>query len=120
VRSEDLLGAGICVFPLAVATGATSAVEATGAFAALFNRRFRLARLAAAAQVPLIVLGWAASQYPWLLVPDSTIAYTAAPRVTLVLLLWEITGGAGFLIPALWMLFRVFKGRHPSSTPDPT
>jgi cytochrome d ubiquinol oxidase subunit II len=131
------LWTGTVVFALAAATGATSAVEAPlvftgltrrwfsvplhgctavaaiGAFAALSIRRFRLARLAAAAQVSLIVVGWAASQYPWLLVPDYTIVSTAAPRITLVLLLWAVTAGAVFLVPALWLLFRVFKGRHP-------
>jgi cytochrome d ubiquinol oxidase subunit II len=136
------LWAGISVFALAAAAGATSAVEAPlvfaglthrwfslplqgttavaaiGAFAALFTRRFRLARMAAAAQVSLIVVGWAASQYPWLLVPDYTIASAAAPRITLVLLLWAVTAGAVFLVPALWLLFRVFKGRHPSSVAD--
>jgi cytochrome d ubiquinol oxidase subunit II len=136
------LWAGIVVFALAAATGAASAAEAPlvfegltrrwfslpiqgatavaaiGAFAALFTRRFRLARLAAAGQVSLIVVGWAASQYPWLLVPDYTIASTAAPRITLVLLLWAVTAGAVFLVPALWLLFRVFKGRNPSSAPD--
>jgi cytochrome d ubiquinol oxidase subunit II len=69
--------------------------------------------------VSLIVVGWAASQYPWLLVPDYTIASAAAPRITLVLLLWAVTAGAVFLVPALWLLFRVFKGRHPSSVADP-
>jgi cytochrome d ubiquinol oxidase subunit II len=136
---RSALWAGIIVFALAAATGATSAAEAplvftglthrwfslplqgataaaaTGAFAALFTRRFRLARMAAAGQVSLIVVGWAASQHPWLLVPDYTVASAAAPRITLVLLLWAVTAGAVFLVPALWLLFRVFKGRHPSS-----
>ena len=130
------LWASAAVLVLAVATGALSAVEAplvfagltgrwfsvplqgatavaaTGAIGALVFRRFRLARLAAAAQVSLIVVGWAASQYPWLLVPEITIASAAAPRKTLVLLLWALGAGAVFLIPALWLLFRVFKGRH--------
>jgi cytochrome d ubiquinol oxidase subunit II len=86
----------------------------------LFTRRFRLARLAAAAQVALIVLGWAASQYPWILVPDFTVASAAAPRVTLVLLLWAVGAGAVFLVPALWLLFRVFKGRPLPSAEDPS
>jgi cytochrome d ubiquinol oxidase subunit II len=137
------LWSGTIVFVLAVATGATSAVEAPlvftgltrrwfsqpvqgatavaaiGAFAALFTRRFRLARLAAAAQVSLIVVGWAASQYPWLLVPDHTITSAAAPRITHVLLLWAVSAGAVFLVPALWLLFRVFKGRAPPSAQHP-
>jgi cytochrome d ubiquinol oxidase subunit II len=133
------LWAGAAVFVLAVATAALSAREAPLVFSglvgrwfsaplqgatalaaitalgALYARWFRLARLAAGAQVSLIVLGWAASQYPWLLVPDHTIASAAAPRVTLLLLLGAVGLGTIFLVPALWMLFRVFKGgrAHP-------
>jgi cytochrome d ubiquinol oxidase subunit II len=93
--------------PLQVATGAA----ATGAFAALLRRRYRLARLAAAAQVALIVLGWGASQHPYLVVPDLTIDGASAPRATQVPLLWALGIGAATLIPSLWFLFRVFKGR---------
>jgi cytochrome d ubiquinol oxidase subunit II len=137
------LWCGAAVFALAAATGATSSVEAPlvfsgltrrwfslplqgatavaalGAFAALWTRRFGLARLAAAAQVSLIVIGWAASQYPWLLVPEITVHSAAAPRRTLVLLLWALAAGAVLLVPALWLLFRVFKGRGPASAADP-
>jgi cytochrome d ubiquinol oxidase subunit II len=136
------IGAGVVVLVLAVAVAAISAreaplvfngltrrwfsiplqgvtaVAAIGAFGALFRRRFRLARTAAAGQVSLIVVGWAASQYPWLLVPDHSIASAAAPRITLVLLLWAIAAGAVFLVPALWLLFRVFKGRQPVGRQD--
>jgi cytochrome d ubiquinol oxidase subunit II len=112
-REAPLVFAGLTRRWFSVPLQGATAVAATGAFAALFTRRFRLARTAAAGQVSLIVVGWAASQYPWLLVPDYTVASAAAPRITLVLLLWAVTAGAVFLVPALWMLFRVFKGRHP-------
>src|SRR5687767_14006371 len=36
--------------------------------AALYRRRYRLARLLAPAQVGLVVIGWAVAQYPYLLV----------------------------------------------------
>ncbi|HEY7724482.1 MAG TPA: cytochrome d ubiquinol oxidase subunit II [Anaeromyxobacteraceae bacterium] len=97
--------------PLQVATGAAAA----GAFAALFRRRYGLARLAAAAQVGLIVLGWGASQHPYLVVPDLTIEAASAPRATQVPLLWALGIGAATLIPSLWLLFRVFKGRTAGS-----
>ncbi len=130
------LGAGAAVFALAVATAALSARQAplvfrglTGrwfsaplqgatalaaitALGALQGRWFRLARLAAAAQVSLIVLGWAASQYPWIVVPEHTIASAASPRRTLLLLLGAVGLGMLFLAPALWVLLRVFKGRN--------
>jgi cytochrome d ubiquinol oxidase subunit II len=109
------LWAGISVFALAAAAGATSAVEAPLVFAGLTRRWVSMPLQGATAVAALVVVGWAASQYPWLLVPDYTIASAAAPRITLVLLLWAVTAGAVFLVPALWLLFRVFKGRHPSS-----
>jgi len=92
--------------PLHLATG----VAAITALAALFRRRVRLARAGAAVQVALIVLGWGASQYPYVLAPDLTLEAAAAPRATLVPLLWALAAGAVLLFPALALLFRVFKG----------
>ncbi len=100
--------------PLHLGTGAA----AVTAFAALLGRRWRLARLAAAAQAALIVLGWGASQYPYLLVPDVTLASASAPRETQLLLLGALGLGALALFPSLWLLFRVFKGERPFSVLD--
>jgi len=97
---------------------AATAVSALGAFAALLGRRFRLARLAAAAQVALIVLGWGASQYPYLVVPDVTLASASGPRATQVALLVALAAGALTLFPSLYLLFRVFKGERPFSVVD--
>jgi cytochrome d ubiquinol oxidase subunit II len=100
--------------PLHLATGAA----AVTAFAALRRGRVRLARLAAAAQVALIVLGWGASLHPYLVVPDLTLAAASAPARTQVLLLWALGLGALTLFPGLWLLFRVFKGERPFSAID--
>ncbi|ABS25191.1 cytochrome d ubiquinol oxidase subunit II [Anaeromyxobacter sp. Fw109-5] len=97
---------------------AATALAAVTAFAALFRRRYRLARAAAAAQVTLIVLGWGASQYPYLVVPGLTLADASAPRATQVAVLWALAAGAVFLFPALYLLFRVFKGERPLSVVD--
>ena len=97
--------------------GATAAC-AIIAFLALAVRRFRLARLAAALQVALIVVGWGASQYPYLVVPDMTLASASAPRATQVLLLAALGLGALTLFPSLYLLFRVFKGERPFSVVD--
>jgi len=97
---------------------AATAVAAVGAFAALLGRRFRLARLAAAAQAALIVLGWGASQYPYLVVPDVTLASASGPRATQVALLVALAAGALTLFPSLYLLFRVFKGERPFSVVD--
>lgn len=86
-------------------------VAALLAFGALWRRRYRVARVAAAAQVALILWGWGLSQYPYLLPPDLTIADAAAPRVTLELALIALIAGAIVLFPSLFYLFKVFKAR---------
>ena len=91
--------------PLHVATGA-AAVTAIGA---LWARRYGLARLAAGAQVSLIVWGWALALYPYIVPPALTIAGAAAPEVTLTLVLWAVAGGALALFPSLVYLLRIFK-----------
>jgi len=97
--------------PLHLATAAA----AVSAFAALLARRFRLARGAAAAQAGLIVLGWAASLRPYLVVPDVTIAGASAPPETQRLLLLALVAGTVTLVPSLWLLFRVFKREGPGT-----
>jgi cytochrome d ubiquinol oxidase subunit II len=92
-------------WPLQIAT----AIAAVTAFAALWQRRYGLARVAAAAQVALIVVGWAASQYPYLVVPSLTLENASAPPETQILLLKTVVCGAVLLFPCLYLLFRVFK-----------
>jgi cytochrome d ubiquinol oxidase subunit II len=100
--------------PLHLATGAAAIL----AFVSLRAGRVRTARGAAVAQVALIVLGWGASQYPFLVVPDLTLASASAPRATQVALLWALAGGALLLFPALYALFRIFKGQRPFAVVD--
>jgi cytochrome d ubiquinol oxidase subunit II len=100
--------------PLHLAT----AVAAVTALAALHRRRVRLARAAAALQTALIVAGWGASQHPYLVAPDLTLRAAAAPDATLVPVLWALAAGAVLLFPALYLLFRVFKGERPFSVVD--
>jgi cytochrome d ubiquinol oxidase subunit II len=94
--------------PFHLATG-LAAVLALGA---LGTARYRLARVAAAAQTVLILLGWAASQYPYLVVPDVTIASAAANPQTRALLLVALAVGVPVLVPSLFVLFRVFKAER--------
>ncbi len=75
----------------------------------------RLARFAAALQVTLIVLGWGASQYPYIIVPDVTLASASGPRATQVALLGALAVGSLTLFPSLYVLFRIFKGERPFS-----
>jgi cytochrome bd ubiquinol oxidase subunit II len=86
-----------------------TAIFATAAFYALWTRRYRVARVCAAAQVTLILLGWAFAQFPHLVEPDITIASAAAPQATLELLLGALALGAIVLFPSYYYLLRVFK-----------
>jgi cytochrome bd ubiquinol oxidase subunit II len=114
-REAPLIFAGLTArpwsLPLHLATGAA----AVGAFWAVRARRVGAARLLAAAQVSLIVIGWGAAQYPYLVVPDVTLASGAAPDRTQRLLLAAIGAGVVTLAPSLWLLFRVFKGARPAA-----
>jgi cytochrome d ubiquinol oxidase subunit II len=112
LMSEGLLGSGWAL-PLHLLTGAA----AVGALAAVWFRRYRLARLAAGLQVSLIVWGWALAQYPYLLPPGFTVTNAAAPSVTLRLVAWALAAGGLVLLPSLWYLFRVFKA-GPAHQPD--
>jgi cytochrome bd ubiquinol oxidase subunit II len=89
---------------------------AVGALGALWTRRYRLARAAAAAQVSLILWGWVGSQYPYLVPPDLAIADAAAPAATLRLVLIALALGAAVLVPSLVYLFRIFKRSDQPST----
>jgi cytochrome d ubiquinol oxidase subunit II len=93
--------------PLQSATAAAALV----AIWALWTRRWQLARLAAGAQVSLILWGWALAQYPFLIPPTLRIHDAAAPRITLELLLWGLAGGSAILIPSLVYLLRTFGAR---------
>jgi cytochrome d ubiquinol oxidase subunit II len=91
---------------------AWTSLFAVVALAALWLRRFALARLAAIGQVTLILVGWGLAQYPNLIVPDITVSNTAAPESTLRLLVIALGFGAMLLLPSLAYLFYIFKGRE--------
>jgi cytochrome bd ubiquinol oxidase subunit II len=105
-RIQDSLLVGPWALPLQLAT----ATAALTALAALWYRRWAVARFAAAAQVSCILWGWALGQYPAIIPPDLTIAAAAAPSATLRAVLVALLLGAMVVLPALGYLFRVFKG----------
>ncbi len=82
---------------------------------AVFARRYRLARVAAAAEVALLLAGWALAQYPYLVVPDQTFENAAASPAMMRAALVTFGIGAFFLAPSLWLLFRVFKADLPGA-----
>jgi cytochrome d ubiquinol oxidase subunit II len=106
--------AGLLHAPFALALHAVTAVTALAAFALLWRRRFLQARIAAAAQVGFIVLGWAVSQYPYLVVPDLTLQSAAASPNVLRLLVIALAVGLVTVVPSLVLFLRVFQARPPS------
>jgi cytochrome d ubiquinol oxidase subunit II len=92
-------------WPLFVGT----ATVAVGAILALWFRHYAVARVCAASEATLILWGWAVAQFPFLVVPDVTIANAAASDATLQLLMLVIVLGAVVLFPSLYYLFRIFK-----------
>ena len=101
---SGLMGGRACGIAIAAGVAATLSVWA------LWRRRFGLARIATAAEVALLLLGWGVAQYPYLIYPDLTIHNTAGPEPTLRFVLYSFPIGMAFLIPSLWLLLHVFKG----------
>ncbi len=108
------LAAGVTATPAALVLQLAVGAAAVTAFAALARRRYRLARVAAGAQVSLILWGWALAQAPWIIPPVLTVHEAAAPGVTLRLTLWAVAVGTLVLVPSLAYLFRLFKARPPA------
>jgi cytochrome bd ubiquinol oxidase subunit II len=93
-----------------VATG----IAAVTAIASLWRRRFRAARVAAAAQVSLILWGWLLAQYPYVVPTALSIRDAAAPAVTLRLLAFGLAAGGAVLLPSLRYMLRIFKQEGPT------
>ncbi len=113
-RAAPMVRQGLMAGSLALPVHIVTGISAVTAIAALWTRRFKLARAAAAAQVTFILWGWAAAQYPYLLPPTLTIEAAAAPSRTLGLVLWALAAGACVLFPSLFYLFRIFKMQRQS------
>lgn len=92
-----------------------TAAMAITTIATLWTRRYRVARVAAVAQVSLLLWGWAGAQFPMLVPGVHSIESAAAPSVTLRLVAIGLAGGAFVLVPSLWYLFRVFKSERGSA-----
>jgi cytochrome d ubiquinol oxidase subunit II len=96
--------------PLHLLTG----VAAMAVIVGLWWRRYPWARRAVVVQASGIVLGWGASQFPFIAVPDLTLDGMAGPRRMQELLVGALAAGFVVLVPSLIYLFRVFKAgpRH--------
>jgi cytochrome d ubiquinol oxidase subunit II len=91
-----------------------AAIASLVAFQGLWLRRYRRARIAAAAQVGLIVFGWGVAQFPYLVRPDLTIAASSAPINILVDIEIACAIGEVILFPSLYLLFYIFKAHRKS------
>jgi cytochrome bd ubiquinol oxidase subunit II len=91
------------LFQLAIGVGGLATLVA------LWRERWQLARAAGAAQVSLILWGWAMAQHPYVIPFTLTIGDAAAPRVTLLLLLGGLAAGSVILVPSLVYLFVIFS-----------
>jgi cytochrome d ubiquinol oxidase subunit II len=87
----------------------TTAATALGVFFSLWKRHFRMARILAAAQVCLIISGWAFAQFPYLIAPDVRLEAAAAPAQVLRITFLILGLGLFVLVPSLFWLFRIFK-----------
>ena len=96
-----------------------AAIAALAAFQALWSRSYLRARIAAAAQVALIVSGWGVAQYPYLVRPGLTIVNSAAPSNIVSDLDIAVAIGAVLLIPSLIVLLLVFKTHRKSISAQP-
>ncbi len=94
-----------------------SAITGLLAIGAIYRRRERIARAAAAVAVGSVVAGWGVAQWPYLIVPDLTAADAAAPKSSLGPIALGLAVGAALVVPSLLLLFRVFKA---SQTPAAT
>jgi cytochrome d ubiquinol oxidase subunit II len=94
---------------------ALSMMLGSGLLVTLAVRRYHLARALAVGLVALVIGAWGLAQYPVLWPPALTVQNTAAPDVTLHLLLYTLGAGALVLFPSLYWLFRVFKLRQRSA-----
>jgi len=97
-----------------------AAIAAFVAFQALWSRHYLRARIAAAAQVGLIILGWGAAQYPYLVRPGSNIFNSSAPSSVLVAIEIACAFGGAILFPSLFLLYRVFKAHRKSVVAETT
>ena len=101
---ERLFGAWWSI-PLHILTGLSAMLT----FYFLYKWSFPQARMAAVVQVCLILLGWGAAQYPYL-IPTTLTIRGAATESTVIAQVVAILGlGSVVLIPSFAYLYKIFK-----------
>ena len=75
--------------------------------------------LVASVMSAAILAGWGVASFPYLIYPSVTISgAAAAPQVQLAILVGAALG-AVILVPSLWLLFSLFKGKMPGMVSAP-
>ncbi len=97
--------------PLGVPLQGATAACAVATVALLLRRRFRLARVTAAAQVSLVVIGYGLAMNGHFVVPDVLVEDAVTYPPALPVLAVALGSGALVLGPALVYLYRVFAAR---------
>ena len=95
--------------PAPIAVMATAVAMGLASLVVLWRRWYVLAPPVAAATVALVIGGWGAAQYPYLLLPNERIADVAAGDSTLTAFLIALPIGALILIPSLVLLYVTFS-----------
>jgi cytochrome d ubiquinol oxidase subunit II len=103
-----LLGRGFPLLAIALINGPI-------ALAAVWFSKPRIARFAVAAQVVFVLWAWVVGLWGYLIYPNVTVNAAAAPSATLTVMLVVTGVGMVFLLPSLFLLFRVFKSRNPAA-----
>lgn len=104
---QGLLGHAI---PVVIATMIVGLATA----AALFTRRYRIARVLVIIETAGLLGSWGISQLPYLIPPDVTVESAANSQSVLEVLLIGTIIGMVLLLPSLYYLFSVFKLPYPA------
>jgi cytochrome d ubiquinol oxidase subunit II len=102
--------------PWAIASGGAFVMFFGFTLSCLFTKHYKEARILAAGEALIILLGYAAAQYPYLAPPTYDVLNSSAPHSVLRWLLIALAIGALTLFPSLFYLFRIFKGDNENAT----
>ncbi len=103
---QGMLGKAI---PVVIAT----MIIGLGSAAALFFKRYRIARVLVALETAFLLGSWGLSQVPYIIPPHITIDNSANDPVLIISFLVATGIGALVLFPSLYYLFSVFKLPYP-------
>jgi cytochrome d ubiquinol oxidase subunit II len=107
--SHGLRDRGLPLLAMAAVAGAVTLVL-------IFRRRYRVARVFAAAAVAAVVTGWGVGQYPWILVDQLTINEAAGAPAALAGLLVVVALAVLLILPAFAYLLWLTQSERWSRT----